>query len=1191
MARERHERSIPYLTVVFAIAAIVCQSLVLAGTCKQTDGLLRLGYSVRGWASVGTNVSHGLDSFSVKIAEASNGIVETLDQLTHIQAGLDFALSKVGRQLDTLLLPVRSSVTGFSDVIDLHGLFQTIVRITSASGDGLATDSTPATGERRAHGGLARGAAGAAWKQEHPDDEELWPAVGLVHTRCAEAKELVVASQLACQAEAVAAGHKYYQYDGAGACATTESCTTLITQTRAPWEIHYPRQEGGGFTFYAFSPLRLRGDGPDVHLAEISFQAAGEFVHMTGAVAHNHRGVSPPGEGASKAIDGMVTTRWTDAHRSALIVEFPKGTVVQAFSFVTPSDHGERDPVAWQVQGSTNGVGWVTLHLQCSEYPTPTDRNMRTEWFQLVPQGQASCSASTGAAAPITTSTATSTQHQIEETVTVDFDGVNTTIHQVIDDIGVLLRMLVVRLRPLFRQLEKWMKAVSEKTQPQLETFGVTMERVQSLFDTLTKNIKQNVMGGNDLAAVTFSLFDVSNTGDITLEDLQSVSTIYGITALGGSAAKALFSKCDVDRNGKLSEQEFSLLVKDPSVPGIAQVVARAYADRLSEVSSPLKFAWTRAAAASAVAKYVQVVGAKNATKVGWVAQALVNGTLTTNFTAELIIELAMQDDNPDRLATVGVGEALVRRVVAFDPSAMVQVVALMQDPEWWLSEGFDPATQPWIISRVAKWAVGGIHDHHHTERTPLMAEMLGGSRVGRSLEKELSEVRGAPSRAFHEKVVPQTLLERVQRRGREASAVRRGERARRTQRLLSSAGTKRLFQEVLGGDLPASIVQDWEAARAVNMAAKAAPETLEWTAWLANNASAVAAELQLDVLAYSPTVGQALDSWAGRLNSMVKRVWQFLQMVLKYTSTHGIQTMEEIVEEFVRKAPDELVRIAHDLANKPWRNTTVMEFGVWPKLRAFLADLQGLLPNVVSAMEAARGGVLSVSGSLSSNMEVLHAQGPIFDTSASIAKASFAWYYVMWLSITLAIAAFNFRVSGFLGGTALEADKEYEPPQTLKERLRLCFSGAGECFKKCTLDNPLFFWSVLLLVDILVLVSFYICLTLCVAVAIGTYAQSGCSQLYILGDETICSEAMGVMRKMLSFLSGYPNYIAEDACVQHYLMTCQVFTRELAGQGVLTYFAGLFASMFSFNLLVESANLYERARWQQYRKDVLKDD
>jgi len=1185
MAEERHERSIPYLTIFFAIAALVCQSLVLAGTHKQTEGLHSLGHSVRGWASVGTNVSHGLDSFSTKISEISNGIVESLDQLTHIQEGLDFALAKVGKKLDTLLIPVRSSMAD----LDLHGLFQTIVSISSASGDGLAADSAPATGSRRARGGLARGETRAGWRQEHPDDEELWPAVGLDHTRCAEAKEFVVASQLACQAEAVAAGHRYYQYDGAGACATTDACTTLITQTRASWEIHYPRQEGGGFTFYAFTPLRLRGDGADVHLAELSFQRAGEPVNMTGAVAHNYRGVSPPGEGAKNAIDGMLSTRWTDAHKSALIVQFPRGTVVQAFSFVTPSDHSERDPVAWQVQGSTNGVGWVTLHLQCAEYPTPTERNMRTEWFQFVPQGQASCAAAY--AATTTTTTTTWTIHEIEKTVTVDFDGVNQTIHQVVDDIGVLLRMLVVRMRPILRQLEKWLKALSEQAQPQLEAFGVTMERVQSLFDTLTQNIKHNVVSSDDLVAVTFSLFDVSNTGRITLADMQSVSTIYGIAALGGSAAKSLFSRYDADGSGELSEQEFALLVHDPKLPGVAQVVARAYADRLSEASSPLKFAFTRAEAASAVAKYVQVVGAKNATKVDWVAQALVNGTLTTNFTAELIIELAMQDDNPDRLAMSGVGEALVRRVVAFDPHFMMQVVGIMQDPEWWLSEGLDPATQPDIIARVAKWAVGGIHDHHRTGRIPLVAEMLGGSRVGESLARELSEVRGTPSRAFHEKVVSQTLRERVQRRGREASAAHRGERARRAQRLLSSAGTRRLFQELLGGDLPATVVQDWEAASAVNKAAKAAPETLEWTSWLANNASATAAGLQLDVLAYSPTVGQALDSWAGRLGSMVKRVWQFLQMVLKYASPHGIQTMESLVEQFVRDAPNELVDIAHDVANRPWGNSTVMEFGVWPKLRAFLADLQGLLPHVVAAMEAARGGVISVSGSLSTNMEALNAQAPLFHKSAHIAKASFAWYFVMWLFITLGIAAFNFRVSGFLGGTALEADKEYEPPQTLKERLRVCFSGAAVCLNKCTLDNPLFFWSVLLLVDILVLVSFYVCLTLCVAVAVGTWAQSGCAQLYILGDETVCSEALGIMRKMLGFLSGYPYHIAEDACRAHYLMTCKVFTRELAGQGVLTYFAGFLASIFSFNLLVESANLYERARWQQYRKDVLKDD
>merc|ERR1719253_94970 len=130
-----------------------------------------------------------------------------------------------------------------------------------------------------------------------------------------------------------------------------------------------------------------------------------------------------------------------------------------------------------------------------------------------------------------------------------------------------------------------------------------------------------------------------------------------------------------------------------------------------------------------------------------------------------------------------------------------------------------------------------------------------------------------------------------------------------------------------------------------------------------------------------------------------------------------------------------------------------------------------------------------------------------------------------------------------------------------------------------------MFFWSVLIFVDILVLVTFYVCLTLCVTVAVAIFAHSGCAQLYVLGDMTVCSEALGVVGKLLSFLGG-GTYIQEGVCGHHYLLTCNVFTTSLKGQGVLTGVAGFLASFFSFNLLVESAVLHERARWQRHRME-----
>merc|ERR1712232_1023872 len=69
--------------------------------------------------------------------------------------------------------------------------------------------------------------------------QALWPQSGASNSKCAGANhEHAVASQNACQAEAVAAGHEYYQFSDHGyyyMCATAATCSSHITGTGTPW--------------------------------------------------------------------------------------------------------------------------------------------------------------------------------------------------------------------------------------------------------------------------------------------------------------------------------------------------------------------------------------------------------------------------------------------------------------------------------------------------------------------------------------------------------------------------------------------------------------------------------------------------------------------------------------------------------------------------------------------------------------------------------------------------------------------------------------------------------------------------------------------------------------------------------------------------------------------------------------------
>jgi len=96
---------------------------------------------------------------------------------------------------------------------------------------------------------------------------------------------------------------------------------------------------------------------------------AGDPLRMDRALASSE---NAPGEGAAKAFDGMITTKWYDNNRPGpwwLEYQFAGGVPrrVTHYRLTSGNDAPERDPKDWELQASNDGVHWVTLDARSGE--------------------------------------------------------------------------------------------------------------------------------------------------------------------------------------------------------------------------------------------------------------------------------------------------------------------------------------------------------------------------------------------------------------------------------------------------------------------------------------------------------------------------------------------------------------------------------------------------------------------------------------------------------------------------------------------------------------------------------------------------------------------------------------------------------------------------------------------------------
>mmetsp|Transcript_41306 Transcript_41306/g.119519 ORF Transcript_41306/g.119519 Transcript_41306/m.119519 type:complete len:1046 (+) Transcript_41306:156-3293(+) len=463
--------------------------------------------------------------------------------------------------------------------------------------------------------------------------------------------------------------------------------------------------------------------------------------------------------------------------------------------------------------------------------------------------------------------------------------AVHKVMTSVMKDISKLLARLMEMLKPALVQIGKWILTFGSEIQSGLSMFSVTLDRVQKLFDQTMARLHGHGDNREAVLEEVFDLFDANKDGYVGAAELRDVSELYSITELQGNFSEELVAVYGEGSGSEnlLEVSRLGRLLDDPAVPGVSARVLRTYAQRLSEVSGQVDLARYRSEVAFALVQYLGVVAAKNMSKVQWVSDRLGNGSLPMEFTASVMAQLCLNEDNPNKLASSSIGELAITAMYGLHPNSTQRAFRLMRNTSFWALEGFSVDDQPDCAERVSHW-LNSAKAGRASRPLPAapkdnltLAEVLGGLHT--LVDEEHSP---AVARMLAEESVNQHLAQR-------ASACR----ARRARQLTSDT-SRHLFAELLGGmPAPRGEGRPPPAEQAAVSGELASADALEFAHWLSINASATAKHFHDMSFVYSSTSSNNLDSFATKLQGLTSRVENLLDLMMGYSTPEAIERLE----------------------------------------------------------------------------------------------------------------------------------------------------------------------------------------------------------------------------------------------------------------------------------------------------------
>merc|ERR1719217_48395 len=267
------------------------------------------------------------------------------------------------------------------------------------------------------------------------------------------------------------------------------------------------------------------------------------------------------------------------------------------------------------------------------------------------------------------------------------------------------MKGLLDKLKPALIQVGKFILKFGEKVQQIIESFSVTLDRVQKVFDQVMASMSGK--GPNEALMMhqTFHMFDAMNTGAVTVDGLIDVGHLYDIPALQGSKSAAIIKKYDRDHSGDLNHEEFLMFVHGGDIPSVLSVVLRSFAKSLAKVAGQVGGAKFRAEIAAQTCDYLELMTAKNHTKVDWISDHLGNGSLPLPFVSGVLITLALKIDDPNTHKTVPTGAYTVSQIFKLHPKGFAKAFDNALNETFYLSQGYSADFFPVVSKRLTHWA------------------------------------------------------------------------------------------------------------------------------------------------------------------------------------------------------------------------------------------------------------------------------------------------------------------------------------------------------------------------------------------------------------------------------------------------------------------------------------------------------
>jgi hypothetical protein len=260
-------------------------------------------------------------------------------------------------------------------------------------------------------------------------------------------------------------------------------------------------------------------------------------------------------------------------------------------------------------------------------------------------------------------------------------------------------------------------------------------------------------------------------------------------------------------------------------------------------------------------------------------------------------------------------------------------------------------------------------------------------------------------------------------------------------------------------------------------------------------------------------------------------------------------------------------------------------EFGgpVWNTVMLVLKAIQNLIPTATKAVMFANVEVAKAEKVMDSTFAIFEVKGvQIFNSISGVWTMVWSMYFFVFLPLAAFLLYYAFWASGWFGGPQPFSGEEIQPPATIYDRLLSVACCCCTCISGCH-DHTLCFWSIIIVMQIVVLLFFVISIIMCLIAGIQTFVVAGCSQIYVLASGTACD---GVLMKLVDWLATFfidqPGDIIAGKCHATELTTCELIAGKMSEGAMLTTVFSFLAALLCLQMILDSATLHEMAKYRR---------